>query len=49
LITRPSADVALCLVSYVIAFALCASAHLRALSRTGELYRAKIPESVAVL
>jgi O-antigen/teichoic acid export membrane protein len=46
---RPSADIALCIGSCVVACAMCASAHLRASRRQDSLYSAQTPESAAAL
>jgi O-antigen/teichoic acid export membrane protein len=47
--TRPVANIALCVGSCILAYALCASALLRALRKEDTLYRARTPESAAAL
>ncbi|HEX4005007.1 MAG TPA: oligosaccharide flippase family protein [Acidobacteriaceae bacterium] len=49
LVMRPSADVALCIVSCLIASGLCASAHLRALKKHKSFYNQKPRESAVAL
>jgi O-antigen/teichoic acid export membrane protein len=49
LTTRPTADIAICAGSCVVTYAICASAHLRALRRHDGLYGARTPESAAAL
>jgi len=50
LVVRPGADVALCLASCLVAYALCASAHLRASKKHISSYNApQTPESAAAL
>ena len=49
LTTRPTADIALCVVSCVLTCAMCASAHLRASRKRDRLYDARTPESAAAL
>ncbi len=47
--TEPAAQIALCLGSCVVAYAVCASAHLRASRRNDSLYSPQTPESAAAL
>ncbi|MFZ0277470.1 MAG: oligosaccharide flippase family protein [Candidatus Sulfotelmatobacter sp.] len=49
LTTRPAADIAICVGSCAVTYAVCASAHLRALRRHDGLYGARTPESAAAL
>ncbi len=50
LVVRPSADLALCVAGCLVAYAMCASLHLRASKRQIESYRnPETPESAAVL
>jgi len=43
---KPAADIAVCTASCLIAYAVCASAHLRASKRHNSLHSPKTPESV---
>ena len=47
--TGPIADIALCVGSCIVTYAVCASVLLRASSRQDSLYSAPTPESAAVL
>jgi O-antigen/teichoic acid export membrane protein len=49
LTTRPTADIAFCVGSCVLTYAICAAAHLRASRRQDSFYSARTPESAAVL
>jgi lipopolysaccharide exporter len=49
LTTKPAADIAVCVGSCLIAYAICASAHLRTLAKHDKLYSAPTPESAAAL
>jgi hypothetical protein len=47
LVTRPAADISLCVASCLAAYVLCASAHLRASKGQDRLFGSKTPESAA--
>jgi O-antigen/teichoic acid export membrane protein len=47
--SRPAAQIGLCVGSCVVAYAICASAHLHTLRRHDRLYSVPTPESVAAL
>ncbi len=49
LTTRPTADIAFCVGSCVLTYAICAAVHLRASRRQDSFYSARTPESAAVL
>ena len=49
LATRPTADIAICVGSCVVTYAVCASAHLRASRRRDRLSGAGTPESAVAL
>jgi hypothetical protein len=49
LATGPIADIALCVGTCAVTYAICASAHLRALKRNESLYGARAPGSAAAL
>jgi teichuronic acid exporter len=49
LATKPTADIVLCVGSYVVTCTICASAHLRTSRRHDGLYPARTPESATAL
>jgi O-antigen/teichoic acid export membrane protein len=49
LVVKPSADVALCIASCLVASGLCASAHLRTLKKHKSFYSQKTPESAVAM